>query len=259
MRLRGKVAIITGAGRGLGRAAAIEMAREGAYVVVLCRTSSDIQATARMIEEGGGKVVPLTGDISRPKDSEGAADKALSHFGKIDILMNNAATIGPVKPLYEVDESEWDSCMDTNVKGYYLFSKAVIPHMMQRNQGKIINVTSGLGVMAMPLFGGYSIAKAGVIHLTRILAEELKDHDIQVNGLDPGVMDTKMQEELRNFGPAVLGNAIYAEFAGYKERGLLKLPERVARLAVFLASEESNAITGENGTEKHYMSFGYKG
>ena len=259
MRLREKVAIITGGGRGLGRAAAVEMAKEGAQVVVLSRTSAEIEATSRIVEEGGGKALPLTGDISRPEDVEKAVDEAYSQFGRIDILMNNAATTGPVGRLYEIDEADWDSCMNTNVKGHYLFSRAVIPHMIRQKQGKIINVTSGLGVMAMPLFGGYSIAKAGVIHLTRILAEELKDHNIQVNGLDPGVMDTKMQEELRSLGPEVLGNAIYAEFAGYKERGLLKPPERIARLAVFLASEESNTITGQNGTEKHYMSLGYKG
>jgi NAD(P)-dependent dehydrogenase (short-subunit alcohol dehydrogenase family) len=149
--------------------------------------------------------------------------------------------------------------MDINLKGYFLFSKAVIPHMMGQEKGKIINVTSGLGVMAMPLFGGYSIAKAGVIHLTRILAEELRDFNIQVNGLDPGVMDTKMQEELRNLGPEVLGNDIYAEFSGYKEKGILKPPERVAQLAVFLASEASDSITGENGTASHYKGIGYEG
>jgi 3-oxoacyl-[acyl-carrier protein] reductase len=173
--------------------------------------------------------------------------------------MNNAAVIGPIRPLYAIDEGDWDSCMEINLKGYFLFSKAVIPHMINWGSGKIINVTSGLGVMAMPLFGVYSIAKAGVIHLTKILAEELRGYNIQVNGLDPGVMDTRMQEELRNLGPEVLGDETYAEFSGFKERGILKPPDRVARLAVFLASEESDSVTGENGTENHYMRFGYKG
>ena len=111
----------------------------------------------------------------------------------------------------------------------------------------------------MPLFGGFSIAKAGIIHLTKILAAELKAHKIQVNGLDPGVMDTRMQEELRNLGPEALGDKTYAEFSGLKEKGLLKPPERVAKLAVFLASGESDSITGENGTETHYTRFGYTG
>ncbi len=259
MKLKGAVAIITGAGRGLGRASAIQMAKEGAYLGILSRTLSEIEATSRLIEKVGGKALALKADISRSKDVQEAVNRAHSHFGKIDILMNNAAVIGPIRPLYAVDEGDWNTCMDINLKGYFLFSKAVIPYMVHQKQGKIINVTSGLGVMAMPLFAGYSIAKAGVIHLTKILAEELRDYNIQVNGLDPGVMDTRMQEELRNLGPEVLGNDIYAEFSGFKERGLLKPPERVAKLAVFLASGESNAITGESGTETHYMRFGYKG
>lgn len=258
MKLKGNVAIVTGAGRGLGRASAIEMAKEGAYLVILSRTSPEIEATSRMIAKVGGEVLSLKADISRTTDVEEAVDKAQSHFGKIDILMNNAAVIGPVRPLHEVEEGDWNICMDINLKGYFLFSKAVIPHMIHQKKGKIINVTSGLGAMAMPLFGGYSIAKAGVIHLTKILAEELKDHNIQVNGLDPGIMDTKLQEKLRNLGPEVLGTDIYAEFSGFKERGLLKPPERIARLAVFLASEASSSITGENGTETHYKRLGYQ-
>lgn len=259
MKLKGNVAIITGASRGLGRASAIEMGKEGASLVIISRTSPEIEATSRTIEKVGGNVLSLKVDISRSTDVEEAVDKAQSHFGKIDILMNNAAVIGPVRPLFEVDEGDWNICMDINLKGTFLFSKAVIPYMIRQKKGKIINVTSGLGVMAMPLFGGYSIAKAGVIHLTKLLAEELKAHNIQVNGLDPGVMDTRMQEELRNLGPEVLGDKIYAEFSGFKEKGLLKPPERVAKLAVFLASEESNSITGENGTETHYMRLGYNG
>jgi len=259
MKLKGNVAIITGASRGLGRASAIEMGKEGASLVIISRTLPEIEATSRTIEKVGGNVLSLKVDISRSTDVEEAVDKAQSHFGKIDILMNNAAVIGPVRPLFEVDEGDWNICMDINLKGTFLFSKAVIPHMIRQKKGKIINVTSGLGVMAMPLFGGYSIAKAGVIHLTKLLAEELKAHNIQVNGLDPGVMDTRMQEELRNLGPEVLGDKIYAEFSGFKEKGLLKPPERVAKLAVFLASEESNSITGENGTETHYMRLGYNG
>lgn len=259
MKLKANVAIITGASRGLGRASAMEMAKEGASLVILSRTLPEIEVTSRTIEKVGGNVLSLKVDISRSTDVEEAVDKAQSHFGKIDILMNNAAVIGPVRPLFEVDEGDWNICMDINLKGTFLFSKAVIPYMIRQKKGKIINVTSGLGVMAMPLFGGYSIAKAGVIHLTKILAEELKAHNIQVNGLDPGVMDTRMQEELRNLGPEVLGDKIYAEFSGFKEKGLLKPPERVAKLAVFLASEESNSITGENGTETHYMRLGYNG
>lgn len=145
------------------------------------------------------------------------------------------------------------------VQGYFLFSKAFMLHMMRQKRGKIINVTSGLGLMAMPLFAAYPMAKARVIHLTKILAEALKTDNIQVKGLDPRMRDIKMQEGLRNLGPGVLGDKIYAKFSGFKEKGLLKPPERVVKSALFLASEEFNSTTGENGTETRYMRFGYKG
>jgi 3-oxoacyl-[acyl-carrier protein] reductase len=110
----------------------------------------------------------------------------------------------------------------------------------------------------MPPFAAYSVTKAGLIHLTKIMAEELEYHKIQVNGLDPGVMDTKMQEEIRNLGPEILGDEIYHEFVSLKERAVLRTPEKAARLAIFLASEESESVTGENGTGKYYKRFGYK-
>jgi 3-oxoacyl-[acyl-carrier protein] reductase len=255
MRLEGKTAIITGAGRGLGRAAAIEMAKEGASVAILSRTPSELDETAKLIS---GEVVYFKADVSNPDDIKNVVDKTISIFGRIDILMNNASVVGPVKPVFEVEEKEWDEVFRINLIGVHLFSKEVIPHMIRQNSGKIINVTSGLGEMVMPLFGVYSITKAGVIQLTKTMAEELKAYNIQVNGLDPGVMDTDMQEEIRKLGPEVLGE-IYDEFLVLKEKGHLRPPEEVARLAVFLASEESDSITGENGTETHYMRFGYTG
>jgi 3-oxoacyl-[acyl-carrier protein] reductase len=258
MKLKGRVAIITGAGRGLGRAAAMAMAREGAVVVVMSRTLSEIRETERLIKAGGGKVVALRGDVSKTKDIHKVVERALSIFDHIDILMNNAAIIGPVKPLCEIRENEWNKVFGINLRGALLFSRAVIPSMMQQRKGKIINVTSGLGEMTMPSFGAYSVTKAGLIHLTKILSEELKNCNIRVNGLDPGVMDTRMQGEVRSMGPEVLGHRIYNEFMEMKKRGLLTPPERIASLAVFLASGEANHISGENGTEADYMRFGYK-
>jgi 3-oxoacyl-[acyl-carrier protein] reductase len=110
----------------------------------------------------------------------------------------------------------------------------------------------------MPFFGAYSVTKAGLIHLTKIMSEELECYNIQVNGLDPGVMDTRMQEEIRNLGPEILGDEMFHEFTSMKERGILKPPEKVAKLVVFLASGESDSITGENGTENFYTRLGYR-
>ena len=258
MRLKGKVAIITGAGRGLGKASSLKMAKEGASLVILSRTPAELRETARAIGALGADVISVKADVSNPKDIEKVVDKTIEHFGKIDILMNNAAIIGPVSPLFMIDQKEWDETMNINLRGPYLFSKAVIPYMIKQNRGKIINVTSGLGEIVMPPFTAYSVTKAGLIHLTKIMAEELEYHKIQVNGLDPGVMDTKMQEEIRNLGPEILGDEIHHEFVSLKERAVLRTPEKAARLAVFLASKESESVTGENGTGKYYKRFGYK-
>jgi len=258
MRLKGKVAIVTGAGRGLGRASSLEMAKEGASLVILSRTPLELKETAKSIKTLGAEVIPITADVSKPKDIERVVDRTIKHFKKVDILMNNAAIIGPVSPVFMIDQKEWEEALNINLRGPYLFSKEVIPYMIKRGRGKIVNITSGLGEVVMPPFAAYSVSKAGLIHLTKIMAEELEYHNIQVNGLDPGVMATKMQEEIRNFGPDILGNEIYNEFVSMKERGILKPPEKIAPLAVFLASDESDQVTGENGTEKHYRRFGYK-
>jgi NAD(P)-dependent dehydrogenase (short-subunit alcohol dehydrogenase family) len=256
MRLKGKTAIITGGGRGLGRASAIAMAREGASLLILSRTPTELRETKKAI---GQNAVSLKADVAKPRDVDRAVETALSAFGGIDILMNNAAVIGPVKPLHKVEKEEWDAVFSINLRGLHLFSKAVVPHMIKRGAGKIINVTSGLGEMVMPPFGAYSVTKGGVNHLTQIMAEELKGYNIQVNCLDPGIMDTRMQEEIRNLGPGVLGRGIHKEFMGFKEHGYLDPPEKAAALAVFLASGESDSLTGMNGTGDDYQQFGYKG
>jgi NAD(P)-dependent dehydrogenase (short-subunit alcohol dehydrogenase family) len=257
MKLKDKVAIITGAGRGLGRSSALAMAREGASIVILSRTPSELAETAGIIESEGGNVLALKADVSTASDVEEVVNETISVLGRIDILMNNAAEIGPAQLLTEIDEKEWSRVMDINLKGVYLCCRAVVPQMSRQKGGKIINVTSGFAEIVMPPLGAYSISKAALNHLTRIMAEELRAHNIQINAVDPGIMDTSMQEELREMGPEILGEALFKQFQAFKEEGHLKSPDDIAKLVVFLASDSSDEITGEIGSEQDYMGYGY--
>lgn len=258
MRLSGKVAIVTGAGRGLGKAVALEMAREGADVVVISRTYDELMVVSEEIKMMGRRSISERVDVSSEADIDFIVRKTLSEFGCIDILVNNAAIVGPVRELFLIDEHDWDNVININLKAVFLFTKKVIPAMIKNRRGKIINITSGLGSFVMPRFGLYSISKAAVSHLTRIMAEELKSYNIHVNAVDPGVMDTSMQEQLRKLGPDILGEENYSRFVELKEKGLLKNPQRIAKLIVFLSSEDSDGITGHVGTETYYISLGYK-
>lgn len=204
MKLRGKVAIVTGAGRGLGRSAAVAMAQDGADMVIVSRTPRELEETAALIIYGGGTVVFLEGDLARPEDVKRTVITALESFGRIDILMNNAAIITPMKPCHEITGNEWQYGLGVDLLAPILLATEVIPAMIGQGGGKIINVTSGLAEIVLSPFAIYSVAKAGLNHLTRIMAFELKRHNIQVNGLDPGLMDTGMQESIRNTGAVAL-------------------------------------------------------
>ena len=167
MKLKGKVAIVTGAGRGLGRAAAVAMAQEGADLLIISRTPRDLEETAAIIIGGGGTVVILEGDLARPEDVKRTVVTAQESFGGIDILMNNAAIITPMKPCHEITGDEWRYALDVNLLAPILLSREVIPAMIGQGGGKIINVTSGLAEIVLSPFAVYSVAKAGLNHLTR--------------------------------------------------------------------------------------------
>jgi len=259
MTLNGKVAFITGGGRGLGRAMALAMAREGAHVVIMSRTAKELREVVSLIRASGGEGHYCEGDVSKPKDVSRGIEEAVKEYARLDILVNNAAVIGPARFLEDADEAAWQKTINTSLYGAFLCCRTAGRVMKERGSGKIINISSGLGQMAYPRFCAYAVSKAGLIQMARSLAEEWRPMSIQVNAIDPGVMDTGMQEGVRDLGPAVLGKDLHDHLVEFKERGLLKDPEQVAALAVYLASPSSNHLSGHFGTLDYYRRLGWNG
>ena len=259
MILKEKVAFISGGGRGLGRSIALSMAREGARVVIMSRTAEDLREVVSLIRGSGGEGDFCEGDVSKPEDVSRGIDQAVRDHGGLDILVNNAAVMGPARFLDDADEVAWQKTMNTNLYGTFLCCRAAGFAMRERWSGKVINISSGLGQMAFPRFCAYAVSKAGEIQMTRSLAEEWRPMNIQVNAIDPGLLDTGLQEGVRGLGPGVLGKELHDLFAEYKEKGLLKDPERVAPLAVYLASPSSEHLSGHFGTLDYYRRLGWPG
>ncbi len=256
--LKGRIAVVTGGGRGLGRAIAVALSEAGAKTAVVSRTREELEETVSMIADRGGQAIAIKADISDAGDIKNLCRAVEMKFGAPDILVNNAGIIGPVAPMKDVDERDFRRCMDINLCGAWLVSKSCIPAMIKKRYGKIINVTSGLADFVIPRLGAYSISKAGLNALTKTLARELEQYNIRVYGMDPGTVDTRMQDDMRKMDMNVLGPEVYRVFWGLKKSGQLKQPSEVAKLAVFLASEQSDDLSGEIGTEDHFMRWGYR-
>jgi NAD(P)-dependent dehydrogenase (short-subunit alcohol dehydrogenase family) len=197
MKLKDKIAVITGAGRGLGRAVAFAMAGEGARTTIMSRSLRDLKEVEHKLEATGGKTLIFKGDVSREDDVNRMASQTMTRFGRIDILVNNAAIIGPARFIEDTITPAWDKTIAINLHGAFYCAHTMVPIMGRQGGGKIISITSGLGQRPFSRFRAYGVSKAGIIQLTRSLSEELKEMNIQVNAIDPGVMDTGMQGRIR--------------------------------------------------------------
>jgi len=240
MKLQGKVAIITGGARGLGKAYAMRMAEEGAKLVVA--DVLDTRPVQKDIEAKGGEVLALQTDVTDEKGTEEMARKAVDRFGGIDILVNNAAMFASIekKPFYDISASEWDQVISVNLKGTFLCSKAVYPQMKKQGKGKIINVSSGTFYSGIPFFLHYVTTKGGVIAFTRALAREVGDHGICVNAIAPGLTVSDGTEE----SPSYTEDS-YKTTANTRCIKKIEMPEDLTGTIVFLASEDSDMITGQ--------------
>ena len=237
-RLDGKVAIVTGGGRGLGRAIAMALAEAGANVTVAARTKKQIEEVKGEIETLGCRALAVPADVKDPDQVENMVEKTVSELGRVDILVNNAGILG-YSWLAELSEKDWHSVIDTNLTGVFLCTKAVGKHLIGQKSGKIINVSSAAGIVGAPRQTHYHSSKAGVILFTKALALEWNRYNINVNAIAPGYFLTNLTE------PMTLDKKYYENTIKKIPLRRFGNPEELGPLAVYLASDASNYMTGE--------------
>jgi len=236
--LERKVAVVTGASRGIGRAIALRLAQAGAKVVVSSRRLENVQVVADEIEAAGGESLAIQAHVGRMDDIKVLVARTVEAFGRVDVAVNNAATNPHFGPLLTADEGQWDKILDTNAKGAFRVCKVVVPHIEAQGGGKIINLASVAGLRPSPGMGVYGISKAAIIMLTQVLALELGQANIQVNCIAPGVIKTRFSQVL--WQTEQIAKPILARLP----LGRFGESEDVAGLALYLASPASDYVTG---------------
>ena len=263
----GKVVLITGCGRvrGMGRALSVAFARAGADIVATDLAPSGtrneneegleeirvgwkgLESLVTEIEGLGRRAHTTVGDVSRAADAERFVAEALGRFGRVDVLVNNAAAPHGAdrRLVWETPEEAWDLVLDVNLKGTFLMSRAVIPHMVARRSGRIVNLASVAGKRGTARRGAYTASKFGVIGLTQVMAQELAAHGITVNAICPGSVDTSRRESTSRRERALAERDPGAPVMGLPPTGRVARPDDIARLALFFASAQSDHITGQ--------------
>ena len=228
--LRGKVALVTGGSRGIGRAIAAAYVQSGANVFICARNVNDIEAALRDMRQTGGVIDGVTGDVGKAEDVEHIVRETVARFGTIDVLVNNASILGPREPIANYPLAAWDEVIRINLTGVFLMSRAVLPIMLERRSGSIINVTSGVGRKGKARWGAYAVSKAGLENFTQVLADEVSQTGIRVNSVNPAATRTRMRAE------------------AYPTEDPLTLPaaEEITPIFVYLASDASAGVTGQS-------------
>ena len=238
MRLKGRVAIVTGAGSGNGRGIALRFAEEGARIVAADLELRGAQDTVSLVEDAGGQAVAVHADVSRREHGESMVQAATDRFGGIDILVNNAG-VETLIPLLELEESEWDRVVDTNLKGAFLCAQIAARTMVSgQRSGAIVNIASINAKIALAGQAHYTSSKGGLIMLTKAMALDLAPHGIRVNAIGPGVIETRMTES------SLSNPERRAMLLSKVPLGRVGQPQDVANAALFLASDEASYITG---------------
>jgi 3-hydroxybutyrate dehydrogenase len=248
MRLEGKVAIVTGGGKGIGRAIALRFAQEGARIVVNGTTKEAIEAVAAQIGEDGGQAIAFQADIADEANVKRLVETALAQFGRVDILVNNSGIAGPTAAVVDVSLEDWERTFAINLTGAFLCAKYALPHMIEQKGGSVINITSVGGLGGYALRSPYSASKWGMIGLTKTLALELGRDNINVNAIAPGpVRGPRIEAVLQNRAKQLGVPVEEVERDMLAGTALKRMVENedIAAMALFLASEEGRNITGE--------------
>ena len=243
MKLDGQVAVITGAGRGIGRAIALAYAREGAKLALAARSESELRETASAVSELGAEAIAVRTDVTDQEDTERLAQRVVEQFGRIDVLVNNAGISGPIGPMEGNDIADWVNTINVNLTGTFLVCRAVIPVMLGQAGGKIINLSGAGATNAWSNMSAYCSSKAAVVRLTEVLAQELDGKGITVNALGPGSVHTSMWDKMTDQAAEAGADFIHQLGLRVTSGGGASIDE-CAELAVWLASDESGALTG---------------
>jgi NAD(P)-dependent dehydrogenase (short-subunit alcohol dehydrogenase family) len=229
-KLLGKVALITGGSRGIGKAVATAYAREGAGVFICARKEADVQKAVTEIESFGARAYGCSGDVGKIEDAQRMVQRAAAQFSRVDILVNNASLLGPRVPIANYPVATWEEVLRVNLTGPFLMIQEALQIMMPQRQGSIINVSSGVGRSGKARWGAYAASKFGVEGLTQVVADEVREFGIRANAVNPGPTRTEMRA------------VAYPE----EDPLMLPAPEAIVPVFVYLASDDSAAVTGQS-------------
>jgi NAD(P)-dependent dehydrogenase (short-subunit alcohol dehydrogenase family) len=238
--LSGQTGIVTGAARGLGRAFALGLAQAGMAVAVIDRRENELHQTLKLLEEKGAKAAAFVADVSQPDQVPGLVRSVEQKLGPIDLLVNNAALAGPAGPTWESDPEAWWRCQEVNLRGPFLCCHAVLPGMIARKKGRIINIASAAGTVSVPYLSAYVTSKAALIRFTETLAFEVRPHGVSVFAVHPGAVQTPMNQELL----ATAGKQWLPWLEYVFQQGQDQTPEPGANLVLFLASGKADSLSG---------------
>jgi NAD(P)-dependent dehydrogenase (short-subunit alcohol dehydrogenase family) len=236
-KLGGKVALITGGSRGIGRAIAATYAQEGAAVFICARGGNDLRQAVEDIRGAGGEVHGCIGDVGDPAQAKAIVQAALEQFGQVDVLVNNASSLGPRVSIAEYPVSIWENVVRVNLTGAFLMIQEALRAMIPRRQGSVINVSSGVGRVGKARWGAYAASKFGVEGLTQVLADEVHEFGVRANSVNPGPTRTEMRA---------------LAYPG-EDPLTLPTPDHVAPVFVYLASDDSAAVTGQSFDARDWL------